>query len=104
MPRNGGISALGGKMSTTQTTNRRKAICALLSVSAMLFGYLFGSAGHSGRDEVLWSGLCMVAGLILAFASIVRQERPVLLSWFALLLSLSPYLLMFLALILSVKS
>ena len=94
------LFSLGGKMSTTQTTKRRMAICALLSLAAMLFGYLLGSAGHHGRDEVLWSGLCMVAGLILAFASIVRQERPALLSWFALLLSLSPYLLMFLALIL----
>jgi hypothetical protein len=94
------LFSLGGKMSTTQTTKRRMAICALLSLAAMLFGYLLGSGRHHGRDEVLWSGLCMIAGLILAFASIVRQERPALLSWFALLLSLSPYLLIFLAVLL----
>jgi drug/metabolite transporter (DMT)-like permease len=98
------LSTLGGNMSTTQTTKRRMAICALLSVAAMLFGYLWGSHGHHGRDEIFWSGLCMVAGLILGFASVVRQEKPALLSWFALLLSLSPYLLLFLALLISFKS
>ena len=82
-------------MSTTQTTKRRMAICALLSVTAIVSGYLLSSVGHLGRDGVLWSGLCGVAGLILGIASVLRHEKPAALSWFALLLSLAPYLLLF---------
>ena len=85
---------------TTQSINQRKAICALLSLALLLIGRLLasipqGSDSRYGMYRGLLVGVCGTFGLIFAIASIMRHEKPALLSWLALLMSLAPYLLLF---------
>jgi hypothetical protein len=85
---------------STQSNKQRKAICALLSLALLLLGYLLasvvqGSDSRHGMHRASLIGLCGGFGLFLAVASILRHEKPALLSWLALLISLAPYLRLF---------
>jgi hypothetical protein len=88
---------------TRQSSKQRMPICALLAITVLLLGYLLRSIGSFGKYEGLWIGYCDAAGLILAIASILRREKPAILSWFVLLLSLAPYILLFLIYTLNIK-
>ncbi len=93
---------------TTQSTKQRKAFCAFLSVALLLLGYLLASVGQGsdsrhGMYRGLLVGFCGGFGLIFAVASLLRREKPAVLSWLALALSLAPYILVFLTNTLNIK-
>ena len=84
-----------------QASKQRIAICAILSLALLLLGYLLASfvQGADTRHGMNWgqlSGFCGGLGLILAVASILRREKPVVVSWLALVLSIAPYILVLL--------
>jgi hypothetical protein len=86
---------------STQSNKQRIAICAISSMALMLLGYLLASVGQGsdsryGMNRGLLIGFCGGFGLILAVASILRKEKPAVLPWLALVLSLAPYVLIFL--------
>jgi len=84
-----------------QSSKQRIAICAILSLTLLLVGYLFSSVGQvtdirQGMNRGLLAGFCEGLGLILAVASFLRREKPVVLPWLALVLNLAPYILVLL--------
>ena len=84
----------------TQSQKQRIAICAFLSLALLLLGYLLssvhqGSDSRHGMNRGLLIGFCGGFGLIFAVASILRHEKPAVLAWLALALSLAPYILVF---------
>jgi hypothetical protein len=100
---------LGGKMNdSTQLNKQRTAICAFLSLALLLLGYLLASVGQgSDSRHGMYLGLlirfCGGFGLLFAVASILRREKPAVLSWLALVLSFAPYILVFLTNTLNIK-
>ena len=84
-----------------QSNKQRMAICAILSLALLVLGFLLssvhqGSDSRHGMNRGLLVGFCGVFGLFFAVASILRREKPAVLAWLALALSLAPYILIFL--------
>lgn len=79
----------------TKSDTPRIAVFAILSIAIILLGCLLRSIWHFGIYGGLWIGFCDSAGLILAITSVLRREKPPMLSWLAWVLGLAPYIVVF---------